>query len=340
MLSYRTISTTEEWDQIKEPWNELLSKSITHVPFLRHEFLRQWWDTCGGGEWEKGKLCIITAYDADRLVGIAPFFYKSNRGAKPDLMLIGSFEITDYLDFIVLPEYLDRFVQGLFSFLTTSGIQEWRSVDLYNILDYSPSLAVLGKAAGLVGWKTQSEVLQKAPYISLPGDWETYLCGIDKKQRHEIRRKMRRLAESGHDYRWYVVEDPHSVDSEVEAFLDMMVQDEEKKEFLKPLMREQMKETMHCAFDTGCLHLSFLEIDGKKAAGYFSFNYLNRLWVYNSCLNREFSELSPGWVLLGYLLMQANEDKFDEFDFLRGNETYKYRFGAGDRAVVRMTITR
>lgn len=340
MLSYRIISKPEDWEQIKEPWNDLLSKSITHVPFLRYEFLRQWWGTCGGGEWEKGELFIITAHAEENLVGIAPFFYKRNKNEKPSLMLIGSFEISDYLDFIVLPEYLDQFLLGLFSFLTTSDVQEWRDIDLYNILDYSPSLPALEKAAGLVGWKTTSEILQKAPYIALPGDWETYLAGIDKKQRHEIRRKIRRLADSGHAYRWYVAEDPVTIDSEIEAFLDLMAQDEEKKEFLKPLMREQMQETMRCAFDTQCLHLSFLEIDGKKAAGYFSFNYLNRLWVYNSGLNRDFSVLSPGWVLLGYLLNQANEDKFEEFDFLRGDENYKYKFGAIDRAVVRMILTR
>jgi hypothetical protein len=340
MLSYQIINRTDEWDLKKEPWNKLLTKSITHVPFLRHEFLRQWWDTCGGGEWEKGELFIITAQDGDQLVGIAPFFYKRNRNEKPSLMLIGSFEITDYLDFIVMPEYLDRFLQGLFIFLTTSEVPEWGDLDLYNILDYSPSLTALEKAAKLVGWKSNSEVLQKAPYIPLPGDWETYLAGIDKKQRHEIRRKIRRLAESGREYRWYVVEDPLTVDAEIDAFLDLMAQDEEKKEFLKPLMREQMQETMRCAFDTGCLHLSFLEIDGRKAAGYFSFNYLNRLWIYNSGLNRDFSELSPGWVLLGFLLKQANEEKFKEFDFLRGDENYKYKFGAIDRAVVRVTITR
>ncbi len=340
MLSYQIINRTEEWELIKEPWNELLSRSITHVPFLRYEFLRQWWDTCGGGEWEKEELFIITARDGDQLVGIAPFFYKRNQNEKPSLMLIGSFEITDYLDFIVMAEFLDQFLLGLFSFLTTSDIPEWRDIDLYNVLDYSPSLTALEKAAGLAGWKSRSEVLQKAPYISLPGDWNTYLAGIDKKQRHEIRRKIRRLAESGHDYRWYVAEDPLTVDAEIEDFLDLMAQNEEKKEFLKPLMREQMQETMRCAFDTGCLHLSFLEIDGKKAAGYFSFNYLNRLWVYNSGLNPDFGELSPGWVLLGYLLKQANEEKFEEFDFLRGDENYKYKFGAIDRAVVRMTISR
>jgi CelD/BcsL family acetyltransferase involved in cellulose biosynthesis len=148
------------------------------------------------------------------------------------------------------------------------------------------------------------------------------------------------LAESGHPNRWYIVEVTEELNDAIEAFLLLMEQDEEKKAFLKPTMREQMRDTMRCAFEAGCLHLAFLEIDGEKVSGYFSFYYLNRLWVYNSGLNRDFNEFSPGWVLLGYLLQWANENKLDEFDFLRGDENYKYKFGAIDRAVVRVRISR
>jgi len=45
-------------------------------------------------------------------------------------------------------------------------------------------------------------------------------------------------------------------------------------------------------------------------------------------------------VLLGNLLQWANENKKSEFDFMRGNEDYKYRFGAIDRFIVRATISR
>jgi CelD/BcsL family acetyltransferase involved in cellulose biosynthesis len=84
--------------------------------------------------------------------------------------------------------------------------------------------------------------------------------------------------------------------------------------------------------------LSFLTVNGEKAAGYLSFDYLNRLWVYNSGLDRRFMEYSPGWVLLGYLLQWANENGYAEFDFMRGDEEYKYRFGAVDRFVMRVTL--
>ena len=105
-------------------------------------------------------------------------------------------------------------------------------------------------------------------------------------------------------------------------------------------MREHMRSAMRCAFDEGCLHLAVLEIDGGKAAAYLSFNYLNRLWVYNSGLNPAYRDYSPGWVLLGNLLQWANESGLSEFDFMRGDEDYKYRFGAVDRFVVRATLTR
>jgi hypothetical protein len=179
MLSFEIIKDPDEWEKMKDQWNDLLEKSITHVPFLRYEFLEQWWLTCGGGEWSKSDMLIITAWHDKKLVGIAPFFYKKNDHGDPSLMLIGSFEISDYLDFIVLPEYLDQFLLDLFGFLTTSEIKKWQDIDLYNLLDYSPTLAAVEKASGLVGWKSETEILQKAPYITLPGDWDLYLKGID-----------------------------------------------------------------------------------------------------------------------------------------------------------------
>jgi CelD/BcsL family acetyltransferase involved in cellulose biosynthesis len=83
-----------------------------------------------------------------------------------------------------------------------------------------------------------------------------------------------------------------------------------------------------------------MEVNGEKAAGYFNIDYGNKIWVYNSGLDRKFMELSPGWVLLGYLLQWANEHKRAEFDFMRGDEDYKYKFGGQNRHVMRMRISR
>jgi CelD/BcsL family acetyltransferase involved in cellulose biosynthesis len=325
-------------DDLETEWNALLEQSVTHVPFLRHEYLRIWWQTRGGGEWPEAQLAIITARRDGQLVGIAPIFI-ARHDDRPSLMLLGSIEVSDYLDLLVRPADLDSFLSELLTFIESADLPQWSTLDLYNLLDQSPTLAALEKLASAQGWTFASQRLQHSPHISLPGDWETYLAGIDKKQRHEIRRKMRRAEEAGAPLRWYIVEDGATLDDEIDAFMVLMATDADKIAFLTPAMRQHMHLTARCAFDHQCLQLVFLEIGGQKAAGYLNFDYLNQLWIYNSGLDPHFSELSPGWVLLGYLLQWANEHKRTEFDFMRGDEEYKYRFGAVDRFVMRATLT-
>ena len=327
--------------ELETEWNALLEESLTHVPFLRHEYLDAWWQTRGGGEWPQAELAIVAARRAGALVGIAPLFKAVNRNGKPALLLLGSIEISDFLDLIVRPGDLAEFAGELLAYLAGSPqVPAWQELDCYNLFDSSPSLAALQAAAKARGWAYRCELLQQAPYIPLPGDWETYLAGIDKKQRHEIRRKMRRADEMGAAVQVRFTDDPQRLEDDVEGFMTLMAQDPEKAVFLTPPMRQHMRLVTRCAFEAGCLQLAFLEINGEKAAAYLSFDYLDRMWVYNSGIDQRFIEYSPGWVLLGHLLRWANENKRSEFDFMRGNEDYKYRFGAIDRHVVRVLITK
>jgi CelD/BcsL family acetyltransferase involved in cellulose biosynthesis len=206
---------------------------------------------------------------------------------------------------------------------------------LYNLLR-SSTLPLLEQAAATAGNIPRKRCARPT---SLPG--RKYLAEqVDKKQRHEIRRKMRRAAEYEQPVRWYIVEDEASLDAEIEAFLRLMAYDEEKNRFLTGAMRQQMRQAMHAAFRGGWLQLAFMEVNGEKAAGYLNFDYNQHIWVYNSGLDFRFREISPGWVLVGHLLQWANDNQRQYFDFMRGDEEYKYRFGAIDRRVVRAKIIR
>lgn len=338
-MHFDVLRTLPEMEVIAEEWNALLAGSAAHVPFLRHEYLATWWKTLGGGEWPHGELFIVTARnDDDALVALAPFFLTENLAGEKALMFLGSIEISDYLDVITSAQDLPQFLDELLVFLGESQRPEIKLLDLYNLVDSSGTVAALQQAAERHGWGFTQEPLQHCPYIPLPGDWETYLASIDKKQRHEIRRKMRRAEEYDQTVRWYIVNDASRVDEEMDGFLNLMAQDPAKASFLTPMMRQQMKASAQAAFQNGWLQLSFLEVDGKKAAGYFNFDYQNHIWVYNSGLDFSYRELSPGWVLLGYVLQWANEHKRQRFDFMRGDEEYKYRFGAIDRRVVRLMV--
>ncbi|HEY3313277.1 MAG TPA: GNAT family N-acetyltransferase [Anaerolineales bacterium] len=340
-MEFKLHNTFEQLESIKSGWNALVETSVTNAPFLRFEYLSTWWSTRGGGEWNAdAELAIITACENGELVGIAPLFLAANRDNQSALLLLGSIEISDYLDLIVRPDKHQAFVMELLNWLKSNYPATWQTLDWYNLPENSPSLSALKTSAAQFGWEYVETIYQPSPFIPLPGDFETYLSGIDKKQRHEIRRKIRRAEESGRSVRWYIVEDGSKLDSEMDGFLALMAHDPEKEAFLTNQMRVQMKNSVRAAFDAGYLQLAFLEVDGEKACAYLNFDYDNKIWVYNSGLDRRFMDLSVGWVLLGYLLEWANNHKRVEFDFLRGDEDYKYKFGGQKRHVMRVKISR
>ncbi len=86
--------------------------------------------------------------------------------------------------------------------------------------------------------------------------------------------------------------------------------------------------------------MAFLDVGHRPAAAYLNFDYAGRIWVYNSGLDPTYQALSPGWVLIGRLIEWAIRNGRKEFDFLRGDEDYKFRLGGTERSIYRLTVTR
>lgn len=322
-----------------QEWNDLLAGSIGNTPFLRYEYQAAWWEHRGGAEWQDARLVLVTAREDEKLIGIAPLFLAEYDG-QTALMLVGSIEISDYLDLIVRADDHARFVSGLLDFLAAQSEPEnWSALDWYNLPDSSPTLAALQAEAVRRGWTHLEEMYRPTPRIALDGSFDEYLSRVEKKQRHEIRRKMRRAEESGRNVRWFI-SDMKDMNAETEAFLSLMEHDEGKAAFLRDAMREQMRAVIRTAHENGWLWLAFLEADGQRIAACLNFDYGNKLWGYNAGVNRAFMDISPGWVLLAHTLQWACENNRSEFDFMRGDEEYKYRFGAVNRHVMRARLLR
>ncbi|MDP2776861.1 MAG: GNAT family N-acetyltransferase [Anaerolineales bacterium] len=326
-----------------QEWNDLLKDSVSDTPFLRYEYQYAWWEHRGGGEWQNAQLVLITAREDEKLIGIAPLFIAEYEN-QPELLLIGSIEISDYLDLIVRMNDHARFITGLLDFLASDQLgagssrpYNWTGLDWYNLPDLSPTLAVLKTESALRGWTHHEEMYRPTPRIALNGDFDEYLSRVEKKQRHEIRRKMRRAEESGRGVRWFI-SDMENPEAEIDSFLGLMEHDQGKAGFLHEPMRAQMRAIMRAAHENGWLWLAFLEADGQRIAAYLNFDYNNKLWGYNAGVNRDFMELSPGWVLLSHVLQWCCENKRVEFDFMRGDEEYKYRFGAVNQYVMRARV--
>ena len=181
-------------------------------------------------------------------------------------------------------------------------------------------------------------IFRPTPVIRLGVNFETYLASLDKKQRHEIRRKLRRAGEGPSPARFELIDSPAQLEAATEELLDIMAHDPEKALFLTTAMRDHMRSLTRIAWEAGFLWMAFLNVDGVRVAAALNFDYDNRLWGYNSAVHRDFLELSPGWVLLAHQLEWACQHGRSEFDFMRGDESYKYRFGAVDRHVMRARL--
>ena len=319
----------------EQAWNDLLSQSSVNVPFLTYGYQHTWWEHKGGGEWPQAELRIVAAKQGEELVGIAPLFIGTRNG-KAEIHFVGSIEISDYLDFIVLPQYTDDFIIRLFQLIKEEKTQFPGTIQLFNIPENSPSLEVIKEINKGNDWSIEIDRAYHTPEIELSEDWDTYLAGVDKKQRHEIRRKLRRATESEDNVNWHITADRNSLEEDIRGFLSLMEIDDAKKQFLTENMRKQMTAIIHWAFNAGFLQLSFLTINGEKAAGYLCFDYGGKIYVYNSGFSFDYQYYSPGWVLLSFLIQHAIETGKTHFDFLRGDENYKYKFGAIDSFVMKV----
>lgn len=311
-------------------WNELLARSASDRVFSTWQWQVTWWRA-----YRPGKLWIITCRDeAGRLIGIAPWFIEGHPVHGRVVRSIGCVEVTDYLDIIADKESVDAIFHTLAAFVIEHR-SEFEVIDLCNLPEDSPTYLFFPDVLRQCGFTVTIKQQEVCPIIVLPDSWDAYLQSLDKKQRHEIRRKLRK-AEGEGIVAWYTVGDHHDLHAEIERFLNLMAASQyEKASFLDdPKNRSFFQQVIPLIYDQGWLQLNFLTVNSVATAAYVNLIYNQRVLVYNSGLNvAEHGHLSPGIVLLAYNIRWAIERGYKIFDFLRGNETYKYRMGAQDTRV-------
>ena len=214
---------------------------------------------------------------------------------------------------------------------------EFDVIDFCNIPYDSPSRQILPNLLAARGFSTSVEQQEVCPIIELPNDWNAYLGMLDKKQRHELRRKIRRAQGSEKAINWYIVNGRHDLEEEVAHFVRLMgASDPEKEAFLRnDRNRRFFRSIVPLLQARGWLQMNFLTVGEERAAAYINFVYGNRVMVYNSGHDhQDFADLSPGIVLLAYNIRHAIEQGYQSYDFLRGDEPYKYRMGGRDNPVM------
>lgn len=325
------------FDALRGHWNELLARSCADAFFLTWEWQTIWWRCLGQGD-----LYLLAWFDAGQLIALAPLYLHTDEAGQRRFDLVGCVEVSDYLDLIIEPGREDAVYGALLDWLASDACPAWDVIGLCNLPEGSATHRRLPELAAGRGWEAVSAVEDVCPVIPLPDTFDAYMQdSLSKKQRHEVRRKLRRIEEEA-TVRWYVVDGRSDLDQEIDAFIRLhRLSKQEKLGFMTDEMEAFFRAIMVAMHDTGRLHLAFIEVNGARAAALLSFIYHGRLLVYNSGYDPEsYAELSPGIVLTTRVIEDAIQRGLRFFDFLQGNEVYKYRFGAQDTVVYSTVVRR
>jgi len=335
-MNTQVYTDTAGFAALREEWNPLLRNSVSDTIFLTWEWQSTWWEHLG-----KGEFYLIAVRDGEQISGIAPLYLTLTDDGLNELSIVGCRDVSDYLDLIAASGHEEEVYSALLDWLESDEAPAWDLADLCNIPAASPTHSLLAEMAAARGYQVQTEVEDICPIIPLPATWDEYLSSLSKKQRHEVRRKIRRAEGSGH-INWYVVNEEHDLAAEMDAFIKLHQKSHvDKDEFMDAQMQGFFHAAAQVLHQAGWLQLAFIEIDGNKAAAMLNFDYGDSIQVYNSGYDpQKYRQLSPGIVLLSYCIQRAIELGRVEFDFLRGDEEYKSRFGAQPTEVHRLLIER
>lgn len=322
------VTPLTSFQDIRTEWEHLLSISPMNSIFLTPQWQEVWWESFANGKGMAG----FYVRDESGVAGIASLSRSGDT-----LSFVGSQDTFDYNDFMVSPGYESVFFDILLRCLED---QSCNALELVSLLETSPTLNYLPEIARERGYQVEVEKEDVTSGIELPGTWDEYLAVLSKKDRHELRRKFRRL-DSSVNWSWHSLSSQEEVADNLEEFVSLMRQSRaDKDQYLTPERLYFFQRITQRMSQLGVIKLFFLEVEGQRVATSLCFDYASSRLLYNSGYNPEFSYYSVGLLLHALCLKEAIEQGIGYFDFLRGPEPYKHHLGGQQRNLYQMVVKR
>ena len=238
--------------------------------------------------------------------------------------LMGDADVCDFLDVIVAPGNEKPFFDALFNHLRQRGIQQ---LDLAAVRPDSVIFRYLAQTAQEPGYTVACQSVDATMVLDLPASWDEYLLQLTSKQRHEVRRKFRRLEEAGR-VGLVIVDDIDEVDNAMDTFLALFKQNrEDKARFMSTNMASYFHSLAAEMAAAGILKLFFLTLDDTVVAAVMCFDYDSTFFLYNNGYDLQYRSLSVGMLSKLLTLKEGIRQGKKKYDFLKGTEGYKHRLG-------------
>jgi len=327
-LRIETITTIDRLHTIRPGWSRLWERCPDATPFQSPEWLLPWWKHLG-----RGRLNTLALWEVDRLVGLAPLFTQRYFGLPlRRLALIGTGN-TDYLDLLLDPQSAVSSREQLDKALTqaTTG---WDFCDFQQLGPQSPLLRM-----DLSPLRDQSFEQEVCPVLTLSnaspeGAVPARLC-------KNLRYYGRRLEREGGACE---VAPPEAVAQSMSALFQLHGARWRKRKlpgvFTSQSVRNFHQDVAHGFAVRGWLRLHTLTLAEEVRAVLYCFTCRGRGYYYAGGFDPALARWSPGTLLTGRAIQTAGSEGAQEFDFLRGDEPYKYTWGAVNRTNYRRLLWR
>jgi CelD/BcsL family acetyltransferase involved in cellulose biosynthesis len=313
------VEHIDDFDALRSEWVDLALG--TRNVFATWEWNRTWWEHFGDG-----RQLALTALRNDNgsLRAILPLFLWRERPFT--IARFVGHVAGDHLEPVCAPVDRSDVGRALRGLLRTAG---W---DLL-VGERLPGGDAWGKR--LAGRTLHRE---GSPVMYLDGSWEDATSRWSPGLRKQLRRLERRM-HAEHDVRITVVDDR----SDLEGGLDTLFglhrarwPEGTKFEQREPFHRDFARQ----AFDKGWLVLRITEADGVPVAAKLNFRYSGVELSYQSGWHPDFAGYSLGTLQLLHAIRSAHADGMEEYRFLRGGESYKYRFAHADAGLETVLLHR
>jgi CelD/BcsL family acetyltransferase involved in cellulose biosynthesis len=298
-------------------WDDLRARSTLRSPFLSWAWQHQWARVFAADR----RLEIRTVVDAaGHLVAVLPL-YEAEPGV---CRLLGGVDVSDYLDLLVAAGREEEAWLALLAAREAAGAT-W---DLHAVPAASYTVTTLPRLVARQGGEVTVAVEERCPVLPLPASWETYLAGLSGKHRHEMARKLRRIEREVPGARAAAATGRDAVQARLGEFLRLHRSSRVgKAKFMDERMEVFFREICAAFAERGLLRLWFLEVERDAIASFITLEWDGTVGLYNSGFEPARAALSPGLVLLTHVIRDAIARGVRRFDFLRGEERYKYEFG-------------
>ena len=294
--------------------------------FVLPEWLEVWWTEFGND----AELNMLSVRQEGEIIGLAPLQVKDN-GAS----FIGGTDVCDCLDFIVTADKEQVFFNALLDHLALQGVEH---LDLGLLRPDSTVLSNLINVAENRGCEIATGNEDVSLELNLPATWEDYLSMLKGKQRHEVKRKLRRLYEAG-DITFRIVEDSKKITEQLPTFFDLFkLSSDEKAHFMTEKMISFFRALATALAEANKLKLYVLDLNNVPVAVSMCFDFNDTLHLYNSGFDPRYRALSVGLLCKVLSLKHAIESGRQKYDFLKGAEIYKFRLGGKEVPLSRCRI--